>query len=311
MKRWVLYITVIALLASVNVHANDFGLGVILFRYAAKRDLTDWEALVLGLNGVPIKTPLFATPYFRRLENDIKKRNGEYRLVTDYARIALVYRSHGKNPADIAGYNFIERIKNFTGMRNQGLNAFSWALKALYGQPEETTRPFIDEILSYQMDSGGFAPAVSNGTDPRREDVDLTAMAVTALAPYRDDEKVKNAVDKAVSFLSGVQEPDGGYVNYGKNNPESASQVIIALCSLGIGLNDERFIKNGFGVMDALLNFRLGDGSFTRDAAAGKADPISTRQAALAFTAVKIRKDADARIDNGIPPSYADGWIFN
>jgi hypothetical protein len=308
LKRFITFITLFCLLFSVPVAASDGGLGVLLNRYATKRDLTDWEAMVLGLNSVPIKTPLFATPYFRRLENEIKNRKGEYRLVTDYARIVLVYSSHGKDPANIAGYDFIERIINFPNIQNQGLNAFAWALIALYSQPDAVTRPLIDNILLYQAETGGFT--LSQGGNPRlrREDVDLTAMALTALAPYRDCDAVSEAIEGAMAFLSRVQDVNGGYISYGVNNPESASQVIIALCSLWISLEDPRFVKNGATVMDALLSFQQRDGSFAREANALKTDPISTRQAALALTAVKKR--AEAAVCDESPVPFTEGWLF-
>ena len=83
-------------------------------------------------------------------------------------------------------------------------------------------------------------------------------MAVQALAPYYNSEKeysyrnlnsdaasakkVREAVDEALDCLSEAQLPDGDFKSWGTENSESCSQVIIALCALGIDLfNDDRF----------------------------------------------------------------------
>ena len=114
------------------------------------------------------------------------------------------------------------------------------------------------EILSLQKPDGGWAIS-GTGTD-----VDVTAMVLQALAPYYGvQDKVTAAADAALAALSARQQPDGGFVSYGVPNPESASQVIIALCSLGIDpLTDARFIKNGHTAFDAIAAFALSDGSY-------------------------------------------------
>ena len=143
----------------------------------------------------------------------------------------------------------------------QGIMSQIFGLHVLYnGVTSElhTTTSLTDEILSKQLQDGAFAVNGKNG------DIDTTAMAIQALAPYYSDEKVNAAINKAIDFLSSKQQENGGFIMYGLNNPESASQVIIALSSLGIDYKtDERFIKNGNNILDAISSFRLDDGSFS------------------------------------------------
>ncbi|MDD4124791.1 MAG: DUF4430 domain-containing protein, partial [Eubacteriales bacterium] len=119
-------------------------------------------------------------------------------------------------------------------------------------------------------------------------DVDVTAMAVQALALYYDTENdVKAVVDKALIFLSEKQLDGGDYSGYGTPNPESTSQVIIALASLGIDpVEDSRFIKNGNGLIDGLLKYRLPDGSFSHTEN-GAFNHTSTVQAFCSLVALK------------------------
>jgi hypothetical protein len=285
MRLLIISTLILCMTLPISVQANDLGLDTVLSRYAVKRDLSDWEAIVLGLNEVPIKTPLFATPYFKRIEKEITEKKGEYRLATDYARLVLVYKSHKKNPEDIMGYDFINKIISFGNMEIQGLNAYIWSLIALHGQPLEITQPFIKSILSYQTVKGGFSTAPSTA-GLRVDDIDLTAMTITALALYREYNTVSDAINNAITFLSETQQTDGGYKTFGKSNAESVSQVIIALCSVGIDINDPRFVKNGNTALDALLSFQLADSTFAHAPHSDKSDPIATRQAVLALTAI-------------------------
>lgn len=271
---------------------NETTLDGILNRYSTSRDLTDWESLVLGINGVKIKTPWFTTPYFKKVEKEVAAKNGEYRLVTDYARIALVYKSHGKDPSNVAGYDFIEKIKSFKNMQNQGLNAYTWALIALYGQDRSITDPLVEEVLTYRQPSGGFGTSSKATT----ADPDLTAMAITALAPYTANEEVRTALDPAIAYLSAAQTENGAFIAHNTENAETVAQVIVALCAAGVKMDDARFIKNGHSLPDALQMFALPDGSYAH-VAGGTTDPIATRQAALALSALRFAMRYDAMTD--------------
>lgn len=119
----------------------------------------------------------------------------------------------------------------------------------------------INTILSYRLSDGGWAVMGDMG------DVDVTAMVVQSLAPhYRSSAKVARAVDSALNLLSSKQMSDGGFMSMGAENPESAAQVLTALSALGIDQSyDTRFIKNGRTVLDAMLDYRRSDGSFSHD----------------------------------------------
>ena len=121
-----------------------------------------------------------------------------------------------------------------------------------------TADSLIGEILGCQLSDGGWAVIGSVG------DADVTAMAVQALAPhYGYDNAVTAAVDRALELLSSMQLSSGGYKSMGRENCESAAQVLTALSSLGIDPDtDARFIKGGNTVLSAMLSYRNADGSF-------------------------------------------------
>lgn len=141
------------------------------------------------------------------------------------------------------------------------------------------------ELIELQYDDGGWA--LFGGTG----DIDVTAMTVQSLAPqYKSDSSVKASVDRALAFLSKRQESDGNYRSFGDVNPESASQVLVALSALGIDCQtDSRFIKNGRSIIDAITNFRLSDGSFCHTSG-GASNSTATVQAYYSLVAYNRMK---------------------
>ena len=121
-----------------------------------------------------------------------------------------------------------------------------------------TIKSLTDSILARQLSDGGW------GINGKNSDVDTTAMAIQALAISYTEPEVATAIESGLQFLSEKQQDNGGFVMYGVNNPESVSQVIIALSDIGIDCEtDTRFIKNGNTLFDALSFFELDDGSFS------------------------------------------------
>ena len=177
--------------------------------------------------------------------------------------------------------DFIQKAAD-EAIGGQGLMSLVFGLHLLnngYQSRLYTTSGLIKEILSKQLDDGGWAVIGNIG------DVDVTAMTVQALTPYyRSDAVVKRAVDRAVALLSRLQLDSGGFRTMGKENCESAAQVLTTLSGLMINQNtDSRFIKNGKTILDVMLTYRNADGSFTHTG--GGANETATMQAFYAMTA--------------------------
>ena len=167
----------------------------------------------------------------------------------------------------------------------QGMMSWIYGLHVLnngYTCSHFTADSVVDTILSMQYADGGWALFGDYG------DIDVTAMAVQALAPhYSGNSAVKEAVERALGFLSRKQKDNGGYESFGTPNPESASQVLTALSALGIDCrSDERFIKNGSDLIDGIVRFRLPDGSFSHTEE-GSSNETATVQAYYSFVAFR------------------------
>ncbi len=159
-----------------------------------------------------------------------------------------------------------------------------------YTCSEHSPDSIVDELLSLQYDDGGWALFGDYG------DIDVTAMTLSALAPYCGDSEVDAACDRAIDFLSERQEPDGGYQSFGTKNPESSAQVLVALSSLGIDCcSDSRFIKNGNTIIDGIEKFRLSDGSFCH-VEGGAQNESATFQALYSFIAYIRMSEGKTRL---------------
>ena len=208
---------------------------------------------------------------------------------TDNARLILALTAIGKDVTDVGGFDLLAGLDDMKYVKRQGTNGPVWTLIALdshgYTPAGSVTRDaLVETILSLQKDSGAWYINSTNTTD----DVDMTAMAIQALAPYyKTNEEVKAAVDKALTWLSTMQKSDGSFAEMAgvASSSESTAQVLVALCALGIDPTaDARFAKNSFHVVDGLLTFYTGE-AFKHQLADTTVDQMGTEQSYYALAA--------------------------
>lgn len=203
---------------------------------------------------------------------------------TDYAKYIIILGAIGYNAEDFNGINLISALSDYDFAVKQGINGAAYTLIALdthnYSIPDapegtvQTTRDaLIDYILSAQLTDGGWAFFGEN-FEP-----DMTGIVMQALTPYyKDNGKVKAAVDKALKLLSENQNDDGTYTSYGSPNCENSAQIVTALSGLGIDADkDSRFVKEKGSALDGLKRFYI-DGSFSHEIE-GDENVLSTLQA--------------------------------
>ena len=189
--------------------------------------------------------------YYESVANQLKKATFSRKFrYTDAARVAITLAAMGKDLTDVDGVNLMKMIYNDelkTKMSKDTSNCPIWGLIALDCQNAEipsdavwTREKLIDLILSYQTAEGGFGLI-----DNKTSSIDMTGMALQALAPYREQENVKPAFDKALKHFKENMTPEAGFTDAGKENSCTVAQVLTALTAAGIDpLNKE----NGFTV---------------------------------------------------------------
>ena len=251
------------------------------------------EWLVFGLarsgENVPQK---YLDTYYKNVVNYVEECGGVLsdRKYTEYSRVVLALTAIGKDPRDAAGYNLLVPLADFDETVSQGINGAIFALLALdcgnYDIPENpdaaaqaTRELYVEEILRREIETGGWA---LSGSSP---DADITAMALQALAKYRENPDVSAAVERGITALSSMQEPNGAYLSWGEENSESVSQVLVALTELGLSPDDARFVKNGQTLVSVLERFSCENGGY-RHTLTGEAGEMASEQALYALAAV-------------------------
>lgn len=258
------------------------------------------EWLVLGLARYGTLTEDYRNIYLENVREEVEKCNGvlSEKKYTEYARLVLALTAVGSNPENFAGYNLIEPLAELDNILKTGISGVTFSLLALdsadYNIPDtkkeytgrKTTREnLITILLNAQLEDGGWAYAGS------KSDVDVTAMALQALAKYSEQDKVKKAVNKGINWLSDNQKESGGFATGEIENCESTAQALLAMMTLNIKVSDNRFVKNGNTVLDGLLQYYK-DGGF-KHTENSFVNQMATEQAMYSLTSYYLSLDED------------------
>ena len=263
-------------------------------------DRGEWAVLGLARAGVEL-SDAYIQAYYGKVVAYVQKNMGADGVlldpeshnptVTDNERIILALTAIGKDPANVGGKNLLaalqdRNIMQVTNTSDTDINGLVFGLLALNsGNYTQDSYWLVQAILTQQNEDGSWSSSAD--TKPVG-DVDMTAMALQALAPYYnegDDTTVNAAVDKALQWLSAK------YKGTGYTSAESCAQVVVALSALQLNANsDSSFVKTVDGaptsVLGDLLRYYLGESQGFKHAASGKtADQKATEQALYAMAA--------------------------
>ena len=251
----------------------------------------EWAVLGLARSGRDVPG---ADAYYASVVEYVQKamdENGRLNRSrsTENSRLILALTAIGKDVTHVAGRSLLDGLDSMAFITKQSVNGPVWALLALdsHGYPtsgDVTREKLVRAILDTQREDGSW-PVIASSQVP---DVDMTAMAVQALAPYYENAQVKAAVDAALTFLAGVQNDDATFSEIPGTDAsaESTAQVIVALTALGIDPTaDSRFVKGGVSVVDALCGFYVTGGGFRHLMADKTVDGMATEQGYYALAA--------------------------
>lgn len=272
-----------------------------LFNHYEPTFTNEWLIMDLARNGYDLNSELFKT-YYENVVAYLRSVNGNLHSAkyTEYSRLALALTAIGKDARDVSGYNLFDALSDFKKVTYQGINGAIFALIAVdtrqeyaFTQPagvsEYTTREkLIAHILEHELAAGGWT-LYGNTLS-----IDITAMALQALAPYRADAKVAAAIERGLTALSKQQNATGTFGTTATENSEEIAQVITALTALGINpTEDKRFVKE-HNLIEALSSFHvkglgfvhvLPGGNSNGGGAPGEVNGMATEQAMYALVA--------------------------
>ena len=264
----------------------------------------EWAVFALNRGGVAEED--WNNLYLSNLQDYVDECEGRLhnRKYTEYSRVVLALTSMGvdatKFKTEKGTYDLVSPLleKQSNGeywAEWQGNNGTAFALLALdshnYLDNEEgnaARAAFIASLKNKQLDNGGWYISSGNA------DIDTTAAAIYALAPYYLDsskldalggsvshDELKAMVDNALSYLSSIQNAKGGY-----GSVEADDWVLIALASLDRDADkDPMFVKNGYSLLSDIVTYHDKTTGGFRHVADGSVDGMASEQTAYALAA--------------------------
>ncbi len=260
----------------------------------------EWAVLALARGGWVDEA--WYGRYMDALNARVEERRGvlSAKVYTEYSRTIIGLSAIGQDATKLntgsGVYDLVtpltERQPNGKLMASrQGNNGTIFALIAMDTQNyldndlgNGTRKALLDEILNVQLSSGAWE--ISKDTGP---DIDMTAMALQALAPYLRNKtkfndlktthtyaQLQDIVDKGLQYLKTREAND-------YNSVEAAAQVVVALAALDRDAAADALLGD---VVGKVLAYYDSEGSFAHDHSGSAANTqMSLEQAAYALVA--------------------------
>jgi hypothetical protein len=194
---------------------------------------------------------------------------------TDFQRVALALEALGLDATDYNGFDFTAPYRFFvpTSQRhalNRTILADLYALVAIEAVGcGGRDNLFLANVIHAQRRDGTWSLNPAQPTS--LYDIDITAMALQALAPYyrRGENRVVRAVERATDWLFGQTFTD----------PESTAQMIMGLTALG-----DKYAEEAAYYVEWLMRwFNPAAGGFVRTVNPSVVNAMATVQAAQAL----------------------------
>ena len=248
----------------------------------------DWAVMALARAGLSSDADKrWYAGYADELAKLLAANGGSFETTNENARLVLALTALGQNAkAYMVGgetYDLVTPLTAKTGSAYKatvpGTTSAAFAIIAIDSAPytvadTAAVPAMIQYLLSMQNPSGAWKINDKNPAD----NVDATAMVLTALAPHKSENGVQDAIDKALNYLEGLT---------GYGNACTDAQLVTAYSALGIDCTDAKYARGGKNPLTSLLSYQTASGGFSLDSTASNArvSPRPTEQAAYALVA--------------------------
>ncbi len=273
----------------------------------------EWAVLALARGGIVDEA--WYGKYMDNLIELVKDCNGVLsdREYTEYSRVIIGLSAIGQDATKLnTGNQVYDLVSPLVSKQSngeywatwQGNNGTIFAIIALDTQNYLNTsdgntarKVLIDELLTVQLSSGAWEISSGSGAD-----IDMTAMALQALAPYylssskfnalktnHSHTDLQTSVANALNYLKTRKSNDYGSV-------EAAAQVVVALSALNRDAANDAILGDALG---SVLSYYNGKGGFVHDHAGSSANQqMSTEQGAYALVAYDRWKSGKTSLYN-------------
>lgn len=248
----------------------------------------DWAVMALARAGLSSDADKrWYAGYADELAKLLAANGGSFETTNENARLVLALTALGQNAKayTVGGetYDLVTPLTAKTGSAYKatvpGTTSAAFAIIAIDSAPytvadTAAVPAMIQYLLSMQNPSGAWKINNDNPAD----NVDATAMVLTALAPHKSENGVQAAIDKALTYLEGLT---------GYGNACTDAQLVTAYSALGIDCTDAKYARGGKNPLTSLLSYQTASGGFSLDSTASNArvSPRPTEQAAYALVA--------------------------
>lgn len=207
---------------------------------------------------------------------------------TTIERVILTLNALGLDATDFCGQDLTAWLYENQNWNNYVSSDLIWGLIALdsgkYTAADGYREALIQHLTEYQkQDTGAFFYSHGYNAD----DVDMTAMAMIALAPYKDsDATAKKMYDAGWKYIESKRDDKGNYGGEGSNSYDPCctnAYVVIAKCAAG-----ETGMEN---TVSWMLKNCLGEKGFNLN---GEYNGMSTYQGMMAMAAYQRAKAGKA-----------------
>jgi hypothetical protein len=238
----------------------------------------EWAVLAEARGAALTVEDEWAQTYLSNLDNRLA--GGGTLAVTEYERFTLAVTALGLDASDYKGSDLTEAFATYKD--DMMINQMTFALIALDANIYAGDRQeYVDALVDQALSTGGWALLGDSA------DVDVTAMAIQALAPYYSQNQVKVVVDKGLTVLQELQDEEtGGFTGYSSTvSTCSIAQVLTALSSLGIDPTATDWTtESGLNVVSALFTYYDEENGYFGETSTNL-NNMATEQAAYALVA--------------------------
>ncbi len=261
----------------------------------------DWAVMALARAGLSSDADKrWYAGYADELAKLLAANGSSFETTNENARLVLALTALGQNAKAYAvgseTYDLVTPLTAKTGSTYKatvpGTTSAAFAIIAIDSAPytvadTAAVPAMIQYLLSMQNPSGAWKINDKNPAD----NVDTTAMVLTALAPHKSETGVQAAIDKALTYLEGLT---------GYGNACTDAQLVTAYSALGIDCTDARYARGGKNPLTSLLSYQKASGGFALDSVSpdARVSPRPTEQAAYALVAYdRFKRGANSLYD--------------
>jgi uncharacterized protein YjdB len=181
--------------------------------------------------------------------------------------------------------NYVEALLKLQKDTGEFYSCTSYCIMALDMASADYDEEKTINFLKSKFETDGDKAYI---TKYNKADIEKTAIAMIALSNHKDIDGVEDLIDKCINYIKSEQKDDGGF-GYSAN-AKVLGEIIQALISVGEYPVSKDYTKNEKTILDAMMKYKLDNGTFKKSSWGNYTDEDSTQAAFAALSDLKKGK---------------------